>query len=195
MNCPSCAAELPADARFCVECGAEVLVASTGATTALPRYADPGPPCPACGAVGPEGADYCVRCGRRLADPLHVPPPPAPVMATRPPRLRPAMAAPPLMRHRRRRWQHVGGPVFLIGLGMLFLLKLPFFPAILVVAGLSMFVSAAARGSITDGFRHAFWLFGLALLFTIPRLWVPIMVVLIGLNVLFDVMCRAARRP
>jgi hypothetical protein len=85
--------------------------------------------------------------------------------------------------------------VFLIGLGMLFLLKLPFFPAILVVAGLSMFVSAAARGSITDGFRHAFWLFGLALLFTIPRLWVPIMVVLIGLNVLFDVMCRAARRP
>jgi hypothetical protein len=189
MNCPSCAAELPADARFCVECGAEVRPAATGATTALPRYAIPGPPCPACGAVGPEGADYCVRCGHRLADGVQLPPQPASMTAPRP--RRPAV----MRRHRGHPWRHAGGPVFLIGLGLLFLLKLPFFPAILVVAGLASFASAAGHGRALAGFKSAFWLFGFALLFTIPRLWVPTMIVLIGLNVLFDVACRAARRP
>jgi hypothetical protein len=165
--------------------------ANTGATTALPRYADPGPPCPACGAASPEGADYCVRCGRRLADPAPVPPPPAPIAVNRPPQ------APPVVRHRRRRrrLEHAGGPVFLIGLGLLFLLKAPFFPAILVVIGLSMFVSAAARGKVAEGLQHTIWLFGLAVLFTIPRLWVPGIFVLIGLHALFGQMCKTARRP
>lgn len=201
MNCPSCAAELPADARFCVECGVEVRPASTGETTALPRYAALATPCPACGAASPEGADYCVRCGRRLTAPTLVPlpPPPAAVVKPRPPRRpRPAMQSPPPVLRRRRRgagWEHAGGAVFVIGLGLLFLLKAPFFPAILVVIGLSVFVKRAARRGLASGLRHALWLFGLALLFTIPRLWLPVLFVLFGLNVLLKVVQKATQRP
>lgn len=89
----------------------------------------------------------------------------------------------------------MGGPIFLVGLGLLFLLKLPFFPAILVVIGLSLFVSEAARGNVVVGLRNTIWLFGLAVLFTIPRLWMPGIFVLIGLHALLGGICRPARRP
>jgi hypothetical protein len=196
MNCPACAVELPADARFCVECGFEVRPASTGKTTFLPRYAEGGPTCAACGTVGPEGADYCVRCGHRLTAPTLVPLPQPTQMvpASKPPRRQYTAPARAKRRHRHAQ-KHLGGPVFLIGLGAIFLLKAPIFPAILVVIGLSVFVSAAARGGVVNGLKHAFWLFGIAVLFAIPRLWFPGLLVLIGLNVLFEMAQRAMQRP
>jgi Double zinc ribbon len=202
MICPSCGVELPHDARFCIECGVALPErASTGATVALPRLAPSAVPCPACGAAGPEGADYCVRCGRRLADPLPAPAPaPAPMQPASHPRMRrprPALHLPPATRQRRhgRVGDGVGSALFLIGLGLLFLLKLPFWPAILVVWGLAHFVNYALRGRVLDGFAHTLWLFGLAFLFTVPRLWFPGMIILVGLSMLLHLGQRYARRP
>ena len=65
MRCGKCAAELPADGKFCIECGAPVSQAATGATERLPDYAG-GPQCAACGTRNPPGAAFCVTCGRGL---------------------------------------------------------------------------------------------------------------------------------
>src|SRR5436189_847618 len=53
-TCPSCAAENPERARFCMSCGAEL-----------------SPQCPSCGAENPGGAKFCIECGTALsgADP------------------------------------------------------------------------------------------------------------------------------
>ncbi|MHB8234096.1 MAG: AAA family ATPase [Solirubrobacteraceae bacterium] len=50
-RCSACATENPAEARFCMSCGA-----------ALERR------CPACGVAAPEGARFCMSCGGSLAD-------------------------------------------------------------------------------------------------------------------------------
>jgi predicted amidophosphoribosyltransferase len=65
MRCETCAAELPADGRFCIECGAPVSHAASGATERLPDYVG-GPQCAACGTHNPPGAAFCVTCGRSL---------------------------------------------------------------------------------------------------------------------------------
>ncbi len=48
--CPSCGAENPEQARFCISCGTELL-----------------PTCPSCGAENPAGAKFCMECGSDLA--------------------------------------------------------------------------------------------------------------------------------
>jgi hypothetical protein len=200
MNCPACGAELPADALFCIECGVAVTrPATTGATTALPRFGAFAVPCPACGADSPEGADYCVRCGRRLTpEPARpAPPPPAsgPVLSG------PVLAAPPYPGRRQRRRGgrgaagRAGGAVFLVGLGLLMLLKAPIWPTILIVIGLSSFARAAVRGRAAAGLGAVLWLFGLAVLFSIPRLLVPGLIAIAGISVLLHLGGRRARWP
>ncbi|HKH22641.1 MAG TPA: adenylate/guanylate cyclase domain-containing protein, partial [Solirubrobacterales bacterium] len=49
-NCPSCGAENPAHARFCMSCGTEL-----------------APLCPSCGAQNPPGAKFCMECGTALS--------------------------------------------------------------------------------------------------------------------------------
>src|SRR3954468_4670924 len=92
MRCEKCAAEIPADGKFCIECGAPVSQAATGATERLPDYAG-GPQCAACGTRNPPGAAFCVTCGRSLearpvaeavANPLPVPPANAPLTSMPP---------------------------------------------------------------------------------------------------------------
>src|SRR3954471_15323134 len=48
--CPSCAADNPERARFCMSCGAEL-----------------SPRCPECGADNPVGAKFCMECGTGLS--------------------------------------------------------------------------------------------------------------------------------
>ena len=55
MRCENCRAEIPADGKFCIECGAPAAQAATGATERLPDYAG-GPTCAACGTRNPPGA-------------------------------------------------------------------------------------------------------------------------------------------
>lgn len=189
MNCRSCGAELPDGAAYCVECGAAVSRPNTGATTVLPAPARTAQACQMCGADNPDEADYCVRCGARLARwvPTTAAPTPAPPVA------RPATPA--------RRWQgrrgspQWEGAIFLIGLGLIFLLKAPFWPTILVVIGLSAFVGAAWRGHTLDGLGRAIWLFGIAFLLTVPRLLWPGVLVLVGVSLLLDWAKRAVRHP
>ena len=71
MRCEKCAAEIPADGKFCIECGAPVSQAATGATERLPDYAG-GQQCAACGTRNPPGAAFCVtRQGSPIAPHVH----------------------------------------------------------------------------------------------------------------------------
>ncbi len=50
VACPSCGAENPERARFCMSCGTQF-----------------APHCPSCGAESPAGAKFCIECGTALA--------------------------------------------------------------------------------------------------------------------------------
>ncbi|MBX0330582.1 zinc ribbon domain-containing protein [Oscillochloris sp. ZM17-4] len=198
MRCPSCDAELPNDARFCIECGLTLDSATTGPTVHL-RPEDQAPvTCAACGASNPGHAIFCVRCGRRMGDPAPQPAPPRPAISgdviqgapTMPTFQRARRAAP----GRSRDWEAASVAVFLIGIALLFFSKL-FWPGILIVIGLSNFVRVAGRGQIGVGLRNTFWLFGLAFLFMMPRLFFPGILVLVGLSALLEAIMRGARRP
>ncbi len=166
MKCPSCDAELPDDARFCIECGATLDKASIGPTVHL--RAEEGAPamCAACGASNPAHAIFCVRCGSGMGDPAPRPAAPrqaiggdviqgAPVL--------PTFSQRPRQRAHRRDWEAASMAIFLIGLGVL-LLSGAFWPGILIVVGLSSFVQVAGKGRVAEGLRNTFWLFGLAFL-------------------------------
>src|SRR4051812_30275537 len=62
--CPSCAADNPERARFCMSCGAEL-----------------SPLCPECGAENPVGAKFCMECGTGLSPGAAAPAAPAPAEA------------------------------------------------------------------------------------------------------------------
>ncbi|HMQ34923.1 MAG TPA: zinc-ribbon domain-containing protein [Chloroflexaceae bacterium] len=196
MHCQSCGADLPDDARFCIECGADVgaAPASTGPTVHLPRNPEAAVACRACGATNPDFAAFCVRCGQPIGAPA-----PASAGPMGPQSLA-RRAAPPQRayrgRHRPARgWEGISGALFLIGLGALFLLKLPFWPGILVVIGIVAFTAEALRGRPLEGMGTVIWMFGLAVMFTVPRLWWPGILVLVGLSVLLEMIKSAARRP
>lgn len=186
MQCPSCSAALPSDARFCIECGAELpSPANTGATTALPRDSARAVVCRACGAASPEGAYYCVRCGRGLAS-GPVAAPAAPVSYPAPPRRR---------RMRRHGAARLSGAIMLVGLGLLMLLKLPIWPLMLVVVGLAAFVHLAVRGHAVTGIGVALWLFSVVFLFRVPRLIVPGMIALVVIAVIVRLGWERSRQP
>jgi Double zinc ribbon len=193
MHCQSCGADVPADARFCIECGATT--ANTGATVQLPRSAAAAIACRSCGSANPDYAAFCVRCGQPLAEP-------APVAAglggpQSLTRSAPPSARGPRRAHRRQRHGHeaLPGVLFLFGLAAFFLLKLPFWPGILILVGLVAFTGEAMRGRYYKALSSVIWLFGITFLLIVPRLWWPGMLVLVGLNVLLDVARRSLRRP
>ena len=55
VACPSCGAQLPADAKFCRECGAKIEVPEVKENI-----------CPECGAVIPTGGKFCGDCGAKI---------------------------------------------------------------------------------------------------------------------------------
>ncbi|NNJ13136.1 zinc ribbon domain-containing protein [Chloroflexales bacterium ZM16-3] len=201
MKCPLCDADLPDDARFCIECGVTLDKATTGPTVHLRPEDRAAATCPACGASNPSHAIFCVRCGRRMGDPAPRPAPPrqaisgdviqgAPAMPTFRPARQPSLG-------RSYNGETASIAVFLIGLGLLFAFSKLFWPGILIVIGLSNFVRVASRGQIGAGVRTTLWLFGLAFLFMMPmqRLFLPGILVLIGLSALLDGIIRSRRRP
>ena len=152
MRCETCAAEIPADGKFCIECGAPVSQAATGATERLPDYAG-GQQCAACGTRNPPGAAFCVTCGRGLgARPVADAPvsalPPALEALTSTPRA--AIEATPVDRPRRGgfgvEWGGIMGGIWLIGIAVLAVTG-RWWPGIMVLVGLSAISGAITRKS------------------------------------------------
>jgi ribosomal protein L40E len=195
MQCPSCDAEIPNDARFCIECG--VTLGSATGPTVQPRAGEGrATTCAGCGASNPGHAIFCVRCGQRMGDPalLQTPPrqaiggvgPGAPSLPTFSPRPQPSHG-------RQRDTTMISVALLLIGIGVLFLGKL-FWPGILVVIGLANFVRLAGNDRVLPGVRNLLWFCGIAFLFVVPRLFLPGMLVLIGLNAMISGMIRSRRQ-
>ncbi len=197
LHCDRCGGDSPTDARFCIDCGAPIGVATTGPTTRLIGIA-----CPSCNTNNPEHARFCVVCGRAFG--AAAPPQPRPAAprtaaptatapAPRSPAARPSyprMATPPTLMPSRPwppanppttapRRQSVGndpgGVVFLIGLVAL-LASHTIWPGILLLLGLTNMVHQAARGRPDHGVRGLLWLGGLTLLFATGTFWPGIMI-------------------
>ena len=79
VTCPSCGKEVPAGAKFCLECGAKIVVLkenemicpSCGQKTPKGKYCiECGSSlirrCPSCGAEVPQGDKFCLECGTKL---------------------------------------------------------------------------------------------------------------------------------
>jgi hypothetical protein len=77
----------------------------------------------------------------------------------------------------------MSGGIFLIGLGVLFLIDdVPFFPWILLVIGLASVPGSIANEGLWAGLQGLIWMGGLAVLFATNLFW-PGILILIGLSV------------
>ncbi len=79
LKCPQCGSALPANAKFCLECGAkiepvsdsEIICPFCGKKTPKGKFCiECGHPfvnkCPNCGADIPQGGKFCLECGTQL---------------------------------------------------------------------------------------------------------------------------------
>ena len=178
MRCERCGGHSPADAHFCIDCGASFALATTGPTTRLAGIA-----CPNCKTNNPEQARFCVVCGRNLV-PEAMPPRPvaAPPLGPRRapqqsyPRVdaRPAPvhvdpAARPVQRVPAHNHQS-GALVFLVGLFILVATH-TLWPGILLLVGVYSLVSASNRERMDKGLIGMIWWGGLAFLFSTGMFW------------------------
>ena len=88
-----------------------------------------------------------------------------------------------------RKADQVSGGVFIIGLGLLFLGTLPWWPGILLVIGASSLARGLAEGQRWASMQGAVWMIGLGLLF-----WggfsFPLLLILIGVSMLAGMVFR-----
>jgi hypothetical protein len=198
MRCETCAAEIPADSRFCIECGAPAVQAATGATERLPDYAG-GPTCAVCGTPNPPGAAFCVTCGRSLdarpvadapPDPLPAIPAPAPLTSM------PSAASQPAPAPQRGgfsiEWGGIMGGIWLIGIAVLAVTG-RWWPGIMVLVGISALVGTLRSGGSWEqrwgGLQGAIWMFGIAVL-AVTGWWWPGIMVLVGLSAILGAITR-----
>lgn len=193
-HCERCGGDSPADARFCIDCGATLAPAATGDTTRLP-----GMRCPSCGTNNPDHARFCVVCGCGLVAgaaparrPAPQPRPPAapphrphstrqhsyPRIDAPPVALPMAPLRPPAMRQRSVGPFRGNGPlIFAVGLFVL-LMTGNIWPGILWLIGVSSFVGAAMHGRGDKALQALFWWGGLALLFATGTFWPGILLLM-----------------
>ena len=80
VKCPKCGKELPAQAKFCFECGSkieilaedEIICPKCGEKTKKGKFCFLcGAPlvnkCPKCGTEVPQNGKFCLNCGEKLA--------------------------------------------------------------------------------------------------------------------------------
>lgn len=81
IECPSCQKQVPANARFCLQCGEPIPMPTScpSCNTSLPpgakfclncgaKLETAGPPkCPSCGAEMPPGTKFCMECGEKMS--------------------------------------------------------------------------------------------------------------------------------
>lgn len=75
------------------------------------------------------------------------------------------------------------GGIILIGLGIIFLADIDFWPWILVVLGLSSLPGSVAKDGLWAGMQSAVWMIGVAILFATGTFW-PGILILAGLSIL-----------
>jgi hypothetical protein len=189
QHCERCGGDSPAEARFCIDCGATLAPGATGDTTRLP-----GMRCSNCGTTNPEHARFCVVCGRGLvagAAPAARPAPQPPAWSPGPKGARPHSArqhtyprvapppvafpvappAPAPIYRPQAGGLRGGGPLlFLIGLFVL-LMTGKIWPGILLLIGVSMFVEATMHRRGDKALQALVWWGGLALLFATGTFW------------------------
>lgn len=192
MTCKRCGGDNPADARFCIDCGATLVSATTGPTTRLAAIN-----CPACQTHNPEHARFCVVCGRSLgkatapqaarsAPPQRAPARPqiqAHQRTATPPMLTPYRPAPQRPAQPRPYHQNPAPFIFLIGLVLLFANHV-IWPGILILIGISILISQVAHGRPYRGMGALFWVGGIALLLATGAFW-PGILVLFLLNAIW----------
>lgn len=155
MNCPNCARENPANAKFCIYCATSL--------APEPTVAEPAP------AIGPT-----VRLNPEPAPAYSLPTTPAPASATP----QPAPAAPSSSGSWATRFNDgTTGAVFMIGLGFLFLTG-SFFPGILVLLGITGYMSEIRRGRQQAAMQALVFFAGLALLFAVGNFFPGILFLL-----------------
>lgn len=157
MNCPQCDRQNPADAKFCIYCAAMLQQAPAAPTVEST---------PAIGQTMrlPQPPTYSM--------PQAVQPVPAPVG--------PAMGK----RHRGRSFNTDAiKAAWLIGLGVL-LLTGDFFPGILVLIGITSFMSDSQQGQHDKALRNLAFFVGLAVLFWTSFFWPGILFLIGGMFLL-----------
>lgn len=83
----------------------------------------------------------------------------------------------------KQRADHIAGGVFLVGLGLLFLDVIDFWPGILFVIGASSLARGMAEGRAWHTVTGGLWLIGLGLVFLMGFSW-PLLLILIGASML-----------
>lgn len=160
MICPTCKRTNPEDARFCIYCSTHLLPSAAEVLEAQSP------------AIGPT---------TRLPEspmPAYTMPDPAPI---------PAPAVPHGSGHIRRGPKHfneASGAFFLIGLGVLFLTG-SFWPGILVLIGVTAFMSEMGRGHKNNGLGALVFFCGLAFLFGTGAFF-PGILILLGVMALLN---------
>jgi len=93
------------------------------------------------------------------------------------------------MESRPKLYGTLSGGLLLIGIGLILLLRLDFFPAILGVLGLSSILAGLATGRGWYGLQSGLWLVGLFFLFYYHIFWPGILIVL-GISALLGALTR-----
>ena len=90
---------------------------------------------------------------------------------------------------KKEHYSGVSAGLFLIGLGILFLTDVGFWPWILVVIGVSSLPASLAMKRGWYGWQSLLWMVGLAILFATGFFW-PGILILVGLNTLIGGLSR-----
>ena len=89
----------------------------------------------------------------------------------------------------KKKMESISGGIFLVGLGILFLTDLGFWPWILVVIGLSGLPASLAQNRGWYGWQGFLWMLGLAILFASGFFW-PGILILVGASMLVAAVTR-----
>lgn len=206
--CTRCNGESPSNAQFCIECG-EAFAAATGPTTLLKAAACPhcnaelhdgARFCVVCGQ-SLDGGVAAQRAPQPQPTPwpqpqTHAQPraqraqrPPLPA-ASQPAQVYPRVHVPsaplpqPAVAPAHRKHHKGDIPlsklIFFGGLAFLLFTKALFWPAILIVLGLTFIAHQAERGRFEDGLRTAFIFGAIWLVATHPRFWPALLIIFIA---------------
>lgn len=163
LHCERCGEPNPADARFCIECGASLAPAETGPTVKLS-----GKACGTCRSLNPEEARFCAVCGSSFGEPAQ---------PTQPPLQLPRVGAAPAPTSRQRPpAQYDMLPIAALiggGLLLLFATKMlwPGLLGLLLLAFVAAAVYAIQRGRMDWGVPLLFMLVGIALMLVTKSFW------------------------